>query len=143
MSNLQITQIQLSDSVFSQQSSDENDLKTGQEASNVLSDDSNVDTAASLNLVNTVQQNPQLLQQQQQQQHQQHTQRTGGGGGGGGGVGINSSTKLKNSSATGKPMTGDRGNRGRQSSLQQQSAKTRELKSTSMSSTKELPDSAR
>lgn len=136
--------MQLSDSV-SQQSSDENDLKIEQEASNMQqqqqqSDDLNVDTATSLNLVNTVQQNPQLLQQQHQQQH---TQRNVGGGGGGGGVGINSSTKLKNSSATGKPLPGDRGNRGRQSSLQQQSVKSRELKSTSMSSTKELPDSTR
>lgn len=55
---------------------------------------------------------------------------------------INSSTKLKNSSATGKPMPSDR-SRGRQSTIQQQSVKSRELKSTSMTTSKESPDSTR
>lgn len=105
---------------------DEQDLKAEQEAQ---SDDTTDDVAASAAVASHL---------GSANHHQQHhgTQQHGPRGA------INSSTKLKNSSATGKPMPSDRG-RGRQQTLQQQSVKSRELKSTSMTTSKESPDSTR
>lgn len=114
---------------------DEQDLKAEQESSaqQHQSSDDTADDVASAAVASHL--SSATHHQQQQQQHhgpQQHGQRGA----------INSSTKLKNSSATGKPMPSDR-SRGRQSTLQQQSVKSRELKSTSMTASKESPDSTR
>lgn len=128
LSNLKLTQIQQSQSENEATNlSTDSEARTEHDSSDVQQNtdsDDNVD-------VQSQQQNAQ--QQQHQQSHQlQHGQRGGGGG-------YNSSSKQqKNSSASGKPMTGER--RARPPSMQ--SAKTRELKTTSMTS-KETPDSTR
>lgn len=113
---------------------DQQDLKAEQESSAQQQQQSSDDTADDVASAAVASHLGSATHHQQQQHHgpQQHGQRGA----------INSSTKLKNSSATGKPMPSDR-SRGRQSSLQQQSVKSRELKSTSMTTPKESPDSTR
>lgn len=130
LSNLQIAQHLPSPDELP---NDEQDLKAAEQESNAQqqqhSSDDTADDVASATVASHL---SSATHHQQHHGPQQHGQRGA----------INSSTKLKNSSATGKPMPSDR-SRGRQSTLQQQSVKSRELKSTSMTTPKESPDSTR